>query len=42
MSLNPMKVIASTTRGALIAAPKHDLLALDFAGIESRVTAWFA
>jgi DNA polymerase len=42
MSLNPMKVIASTTRGALIPGEGCDLLAMDFAGIESRVTSWMA
>ena len=37
---DPMKVIASTLRGMLIPAVGHDLLFLDFAGVESRVNAW--
>lgn len=39
---DPMKVFASCVRGALIAAPGKNLISLDFAGIESRVTAWLA
>lgn len=37
-----MKVIASTVRGALVAPPGKKLLSMDFAGIESRVTACIA
>jgi DNA polymerase bacteriophage-type len=39
---DPMKVIASTVRGALIAPAGKKLLSMDFAGIESRVTACIA
>ena len=39
---DPMKVFASCVRGHLVSAPEKNLLALDFAGIESRVTAWLA
>lgn len=39
-AVDPMKVIASTIRSMLIPAEGHDLLFLDFAGIESRVNAW--
>jgi DNA polymerase len=35
-----MKVFASTVRGMLIPAEGHDFIALDYAGIESRVIAW--
>lgn len=39
---NPMRVFASSIRGMLVPAPGKQLMALDFAGIESRVTAWVA
>jgi DNA polymerase len=39
---DPMKVFASCVRGHLVSAPGKNLLALDFAGIESRVVAWLA
>ena len=38
--VDPMKVFSSCVRGALIAAPGHDILAIDYSGIESRLTAW--
>jgi len=38
--MDPMKVFASCVRSVLFAPPGKDLLALDFAGIESRFTAW--
>jgi DNA polymerase len=38
--LDPMKVLASCVRGMLISRPGYDLIANDFAGIESRVNAW--
>ena len=37
---NPIKVFASTVRGMLIPSPGKRILAMDFAGIESRLTAW--
>lgn len=37
-----MKVIASCIRGMLIAKPDHDLIAVDYAQIESRIQAWLA
>lgn len=37
---DPMKVFASCVRGVLIPADGHDLIAMDYAGIESRVLAW--
>ena len=39
-TVDPMKVFASCVRGALVAAPGHDILAIDYSGIESRLTAW--
>lgn len=39
--VDPMRVAASCIRGMLIASPGKDLLFPDFAGIESRVNAWF-
>lgn len=39
-SIDPMKVFASTVRGALIPADGHDFIVLDYAGIESRKIAW--
>lgn len=38
--VDPMKVIASTMRGMLVVDAGKDLLAIDYAGIESRITAW--
>lgn len=38
--LDPMKVFASCVRGVLIPADGCDLIAMDYAGIESRVLAW--
>ena len=37
-----MKILASCTRGMLIAAPGRDLMSYDFAQIESRISAWLA
>jgi DNA polymerase len=37
---DPMKVFASCIRGMLVPKEDHDLMFLDFAGIESRVNAW--
>jgi DNA polymerase bacteriophage-type len=37
---NPIKVFASTVRGMLVPTPGKKILAMDFAGIESRLTAW--
>lgn len=39
---NPMRVLASLVRSLLIASPGKDLLCVDFASIEARVTAWLA
>jgi DNA polymerase len=37
---DPMKVFASCVRGMLIPAEGHELQAVDYSGIESRVVAW--
>lgn len=37
---DPMKVIASCVRGALIAAPGKELVFPDYAGVEARWNAW--
>lgn len=39
-TVDPMKVFASCTRGSLIASPGREILAIDYSGIESRLTAW--
>jgi hypothetical protein len=36
----PMSVVGDITRALICAAPGHRLIAADFSGIESRVTAW--
>ena len=38
----PMSVIGDITRALICAAPGHRLIAADFSGIESRVTAWLS
>lgn len=38
--VDPMKVIGTCVRGALIAAPGKELVFPDFAGVESRYNAW--
>jgi DNA polymerase len=38
----PMSVIGDITRALISAAPGHRLIAADFSGIESRVTAWLS
>jgi hypothetical protein len=38
----PMSVIGDITRALICAAPGHRLIAADFSGIESRVTAWIS
>ncbi len=39
---NIMTLLSSILRGAIIAAPGHDLLAADYSAIEARGTAWVA
>src|SRR5262249_46760935 len=39
---DPLKVVSQLSRAALCAAPGHELVCADLAGIESRVTAWYA
>ena len=38
--VDPMKVAGSCVRGMLVAPERKHLMAVDFAGIESRITAW--
>jgi DNA polymerase len=38
----PMSVVGDITRALIRAAPGHRLIAADFSGIESRVTAWLS
>lgn len=40
--IDAMKVLASCVRGMLIASPGKDLMAYDFAQIESRLQAWLS
>jgi hypothetical protein len=39
---NPLAIVGDVARGALCAAPGHELVDADFSGIEARVTAWLA
>jgi DNA polymerase len=39
---DPLGVVGELTRAAICAAPGHRLIAADFSGVESRVTAWLA
>jgi len=39
---NPLVLVSELARAAIAAAPGHELLAVDFAAIESRVLAWLA
>lgn len=39
---NIMTLLSSILRGAIVAAPGHDLLAADYSAIEARGTAWVA
>jgi DNA polymerase len=38
----PMSVVGDITRALISAAPDHRLIAADFSGIESRLTAWLS
>jgi DNA polymerase len=38
----PISIVGDTSRALLRAAPGHRLIAADFSGIESRVTAWLS
>src|SRR5262245_55988170 len=38
----PMSVVGDITRALICAAPAHRLIAADFSGIESRLTAWIS
>ena len=38
----PMSVVGDITRALICAAPGHRLIAADFSGVESRVTAWIS
>lgn len=38
----PMSVIGDITRGLICAQPGHRLIAADFSGVESRITAWLS
>ena len=38
--VDPMKIFATCVRGALIAAPGHELVFPDFSGVEARYNAW--
>lgn len=38
----PLEAMSESLRAMLVAAPKHDLIAADFAAIEARVVAWLA
>lgn len=38
--MDPMKVFASCVRGMLVPASGKNIMAMDFTGIESRITAW--
>jgi DNA polymerase len=37
---SPLQVVGNVVRGAVAAADDHELIAGDFSGVESRVTAW--
>jgi AAA domain len=39
---DPLSVVGDVVRAAICAAPGHKLIAGDFSGVESRVTAWLA
>lgn len=39
---DPMKVLASTIRGMLVAEDGREFVALDYSGIEARIVAWIA
>lgn len=40
--LDPMRVIASCTRGMLVSPPGRDFLSFDFSQIEARIRCWLA
>jgi DNA polymerase len=39
---NPLAIVGSVARAAIVASPGHRLIAADFSGIEPRVLAWLA
>lgn len=38
----PLHLVSDAIRGFILAAPGHDLIAVDYSGIQSALSAWFA